>query len=279
VLPAGSYVDSAILLREVAELGLKQSQVLVDPRARVITSADIDWERSTDLVGRIGSTGSGTGAAVLGRIARGAGGLPRSVSAAESPEIAPYVEDTAPALDEALKNSERIIIEGTQGFGLSPIHGDAWPNCTSRDTTAAAFIAEAGLSPRWVDQIYLVIRCHPIRVGGNSGPLLGETTWESVATEAGGQIDPELTSVTRKTRRIARFDSEVVRRAIRANSPTAVVLNHVDYIDRSVREKQFLSARCIEFIDRVEQQTGMHISEVGTGPNTFVPLSERRLVA
>jgi adenylosuccinate synthase len=279
VLPPGSYIEPALFLREVAELGLEPSQVLIDPRARVIRPEHIEWEKSNNLLGRIGSTGSGTGAAVLSRIARGAKGFPASVAATEVPAIASYINETAPFFDAVLMNGERILVEGTQGFGLSPIHGDAWPNCTSRDTTAAAFISEAALSPRCVDQIYMVIRSHPIRVGGNSGPLSRETTWENVAREAGGQIDPELTSVTRKTRRIANFDADVVKRAILANSPTAIILNHIDYLDRSVYGQQFLSDRCIEFVEHVQKQIGLPISEVGTGPNTFVSLHERRLVA
>jgi len=64
-----------------------------------------------------------------------------------------------------------VIIEGTQGFGLSLLHAADYPYVTSRDTTAAAFVSEAGLSPLDVDDIVLVLRAFPIRVGGNSGPF------------------------------------------------------------------------------------------------------------
>ena len=55
----------------------------------------------------------------------------------------------------------------------------------SRDTTAAAFLAEAGLSPFDVDDIVMVLRAFPIRVAGDSGPLPEETTWPEIASNGG----------------------------------------------------------------------------------------------
>ena len=88
---------------------------------------------------------------------------------------------------EHLEAGQRIIIEGTQGFGLSLLHSKYYPFVTSRDTTAAAFVSEAGLSPLDVDDIVLVLRAFPIRVGGNSGPLPNEIDWDTVTSESGQQ--------------------------------------------------------------------------------------------
>ena len=144
-----------------------------------------------------------------------------------------------------------MVVEGTQGFGLSLLHGGFWPKATSRDTTAAAFLAEAGLSPLDVDDVTLVIRCHPIRVAGNSGPLPGQTSWEHIAAEAGTMEDiQELTTVTAKVRRVGRFDPEIVRRAIQANQPTRIVLNHLDYVDPEVRDRS-LTAKARTFVEMV----------------------------
>jgi adenylosuccinate synthase len=266
VLPAGSYIDVELLRREIAEVGLPESQLVIDPRAQIICPEDSDWEARAHLMDKIGSTGSGTGAAVLARLARGASGLPAAKSAAEVPELRSFIADATPILRDSLARGERIVIEGTQGFGLSPIHGDAWPHCTSRDTTAAAFVSESGLSPIDVDDIVLVIRCHPIRVAGESGPLPNETEWQSIGREAGAPREIlELTSVTKKVRRVARFDEEVVLRAISVNAPTRIVLNHLDYVDWGARER--LTEKAVRFISATEQRIGHRISLIGVGPD------------
>jgi len=269
VLPAGSYIDVGVLFREVAEVGLAARQLVIDPRAHVIRTEHVEWERKAHLVENIGSTGSGTGAAVISRYARCAASIPHGTEAGEIADLLPFVRDTAPILDAALKDGRRILIEGTQGYGLSPIHGDAWPKCTSRDTTAAAFLSEAGLSPIVVDEIVLVLRCHPIRVAGDSGPLAGETCWDEIAASAGIAGDlREFTSVTHKVRRVGVFDPELVRRAIVANAPTSIVLNHLDYVDSAVAGRASLTPKAVDFVRAVETAIGRSIDFVGTDGRT-----------
>lgn len=158
------------------------------------------------------------------------------------------------------------MIEGTQGFGLSLLHGGYWPNATSRDTSAAGLLSEAGLSPLDVDDVTLVLRYHPIRVAGNSGPLLNETTWEQVQ-RLSGRVDRliEYTTVTKKVRRIAQFDPELVRRAIEINRPTRIVLNHIDYID--VRASEGVrSPKLRDSIGIIEAAIRRRIDWLGVSP-------------
>jgi adenylosuccinate synthase len=273
VLPAGSYIDVALLFREMALVGLPASHLLIDPRAHIIRQDHVEWEKRAGLPQTIGSTGSGTGAAVLSRVARCSPSLPHATFASEVPELLPFLRETVSVLDGALRRGDRAVIEGTQGFGLSPVHGDAWPKCTSRDTTAASFVAEAGLSPLEVDQVILVLRSHPIRVAGDSGPLLNETTWASIAARAGAPIElAELTSVTQKLRRVALFDASIVRRAIAVNRPTQIVLNHLDHVDWAA---QFgVSRKALQFIGEVEREIGQTITGAGVGPLGVLPLQE-----
>jgi adenylosuccinate synthase len=270
VFPAGSYIDVDLLLKEMEELTFPPSQILVDPRAHLIRPEHIEWEKDADLVRTIGSTGSGTGAAVVSRVTRYASQHPLGLAAADNDVLAPYLAETGAIMADALAAGERILIEGTQGFGLSLFHADCWPKCTSRDTTAAGFLSEAGLSPLNVDRIFLVLRCHPIRVAGDSGPLPQETTWEAIAEAAGIEADlRELTSVTQKLRRVGLFDSTIVRRAIRANSPTDVILNHLDYVDRS--NGADLSPKAVAFVKTVEDRIGRNIDWIGMGPLSIEP--------
>jgi adenylosuccinate synthase len=174
----------------------------------------------------------------------------------------------------ALNQNRWIVIEGSQGFGLSLLHGGYYPRATSRDTTAGTFLGEAGLSPLDVEDVTLVLRAHPIRVAGNSGPLLNETTWERIAKSAGLPDGyNELTTATRKVRRVGQFDAAMVRQAIQINNPTHIVLNHFDYVDPGVREHRF-NVNALAFLKKLENDIGREIDFVGTGPATLVPRKE-----
>jgi len=117
------------------------------------------------------------------------------------------------------------------------------------------------------DEVVLVVRAFPIRVAGNSGPLPEETSWMGVQ-DAGGHNHPieELTSVTRRTRRVGRFHAGIVRTAIAANNPTRIVLNHVDYVDHRICLSGQLTAQGTEFVRRVERECGRRVDAVGLGP-------------
>ncbi len=176
VIPPGSYLHVSTLLAEIRRKGVN-SQVAVDPDAWVIEDRDVQAESHAGLTNAIGSTGTGTGAALIRRIQR----TERGTFARDVPQLQPYLKETNELLSNAIRNQQRIIVEGTQGFGLSLLHSRLYPYCTSRDTVAAAFVAEAGLSPIDVDEIVLVIRAFPIRVAGSSGPLPDEIDWERLS--------------------------------------------------------------------------------------------------
>jgi adenylosuccinate synthase len=265
ILGPGSYIDERLVLDEIARVGLGPTRVMIDPRATLITEHDRAAEAAGPLGPRIGSTCSGTGAAVQKRTER------RSIDdlVGASRELAPFVRDTTDLLRDLVATGDRVIVEGTQGFGLSLIHSPHFPHVTSRDTTAAAALAEAGLSPMDVDEVALVLRAHPIRVAGNSGPFNAEElTWDQVATEGGHDGLAEFTSVTGKLRRVARFDAELVRRAIAVNQPSLIVLNHVDYVDAAARHG--LTAKAARFVDEVAGAIDRRIDFVGLGPDRLL---------
>jgi adenylosuccinate synthase len=60
---------------------------------------------------------------------------------------------------------------------------------------------------------------------------------------------------------VARFDSELVGRAITINNPTRIVFNHLDYIDSNQS-----SSKVREFIETVESELGRKLDYVGFGP-------------
>lgn len=270
VLCAGSYIDPDILHDEIARTGLSPGRLLIDPNAMIITEQDRLEEQTDSLRQSIGSTLSGTGAAVRRRISRKS-----SVRLAKHDNsLRQFVTPVVPFMRAHLADGDRVLIEGTQGFGLSLLHAADYPYTTSRDTTAAAFVSEAGLSPLDVDDIVLVLRAFPIRVGGNSGPLPKEITWQIISDESASPLPIlEYTSVTREVRRVACFDSDVVRHAIMANTPTCIVLNHLDYIDSSCRYSNSLSEKTLSFVRQIESLIEVHIDYLGFGPSSLMKRS------
>jgi adenylosuccinate synthase len=84
---------------------------------------------------------------------------------------------------------------------------------------------EVGFSPRLINNIILALRTFPIRVGGPSGPFAEEFSWEEIATFLGAPgILREFALVTKRLRRVARFDLEAVKLACNYNRPTRLAL-------------------------------------------------------
>jgi adenylosuccinate synthase len=268
-IAAGCVVDEAVLLRELDMLGIERDNIVVDPRAVVVTEADREKERQA-LTG-IGSTCSGTGAALIRRMNRANDeGL-----AKDSIEINVRcrVETVTPLLHKAISDGKDIIIEGTQGFALSLLHGQDYPYVTSRDTTAAAFAMEVGLSPFLIDKVVMVVRTFPIRVGGPSGPFANEISWEEVANIGSApEVKTEFTSVTKKLRRVAHFDMQAVQTACSYNRPTSLAvmgLDRMDHTNSGVLEQTDLSPMAKQFLVDLEKATGVPVEFAGTGFGTF----------
>ena len=262
---AGSYIDLDILLREIHETGVGPDRLIIDPDAVIITEEIKQREAQGGLIGKIGSTGSGTGAAVVARINREESLL----FASDIHKISSFIQNVPDALRISLEKKERIILEGTQGFGLSPLHSRKFPYVTSRDTTASAFLSETGLSPLDVDEIFLTIRTFPIRVSGNSGPLEREITWEKIGQEGGfSDFFHEKTSVSKKIRRVSRFCPDVVRNAIVVNKPTNIIMNHVDYL--CLKNDSKFKSKVANFINEVERSINRKINFIGLGQDSVI---------
>lgn len=278
VLPAGSYIDVEVLMAEIEELAYPRNRIRISPHARIVRPEHREWERDAGLTVSIGSTGSGVGGAVMASVARGAANLQLPFQAAcEEARLKSLIDDDVPHwLRRHLEYGGRVVVEGTQGFGLSLIESGYWPKVTSRCTTAAGALSEACLSPIDVDDITLVVRSFPIRVAGHSGPLAGETTWESVAKQAGKGDDlREYTTVTKRLRRVAYFDPRIVRHALDVNRPTRLVMNHLDFVGR---QHELDDTRTVlgKFISQTEVCLGREIDWFGFSPLSFIEKAKYR---
>ena len=137
LLPAGSYLDVDVLKSEIARLDFPRDRIRISAFARIVTEQHKRWEAASGLSRGIGSTGSGVGAAVMASVARGAGNFELGgFQAADHPDLEPFLCDASDHLRGRLDAGYRVIVEGTQGFGLSLLEGGYWPKATSRSTTA-----------------------------------------------------------------------------------------------------------------------------------------------
>jgi adenylosuccinate synthase len=268
-ISAGCAVDEAVLLHEVEMLNIERERIIVDPRAVLVTEEDRQIEGAR-LTG-IASTFSGTGAALVRRMSR----QPdvRLVKDCRAILSRCRVETVARLLHHALDDGGDVIVEGTQGFALSLLHGPDYPFVTSRDTTAAGFAMEVGLSPRQIDKIVMVLRTFPIRVGGTSGPFADEISWEEVRDISGApEVFAEYTSVTKRLRRVARFDMSALKLACNYNGPTSLAvmgLDRLQYANTGVTEREILTPKAQAFLQEIELATGVPVEFAGTGFGTF----------
>jgi adenylosuccinate synthase len=189
VIGPGAYVHLPTLNREVDMIREATGEdpfhrILIDQRACVHGEG---CEEESALANRhhlIGATGKGCAEAVVHKI------VDRGVRDLTMKRWHPEwnYTDTPEMLTKAYDEGASIMLEGTQGE-LLDFHLGPWPYVTSRQTTPAAWIAEAGLSPTLGYELVLVARTFPIRVAGNSGPLPGELTWPLLAREVNRKLN------------------------------------------------------------------------------------------
>jgi len=283
LLGPGMTLNVESLLAEIQECAISPDRLFIDPQVMIIEEEDLKAEQ--ELVAMIASTGRGGGAAAARRIRGRKPGFVRL--ARDIPELRPYVGETAPyrgstakRLEIAYRKGSSILLEGTQGSGLSLFHG-AYPYVTSRDTNVAGCLSEAGISPSRVRRILLVIRPTPIRVGnpdptpsGNSetsGPMKHPVNFQKIAELAGLNSDDvlkfEKTSTTKRDRRVGWFEWDQFRHACSLNAPTDIVLTFADYIDaKNLNARRFeqLTDDTIKFIEELERVAQAPVSLINT---------------
>ena len=270
LIPAGGLVDLDILRSEIEGLRLDNSRVGIDRNAMVITPEDREQERRLALGERLSSTLCGVGSAVARRALRSDDVDLAASAATSNPWLRPFLTDVSAEANSAVDCGKKVLIEGTQGSGLSLYHTLYYPKATSRDTNAAGFVSEVGLSPRLVTNVVVVFRTFPIRVfGAQAGPLRDEITWEQLQEESSSPAPlHEYTSVTRKLRRLGRFDWSAAQRAVTLNRPTQLALNFVDYLafeNRAACHWDSLTLNARKFTQQLEG-LGVPVRYIGTGP-------------
>lgn len=207
-LNGGAVINHEILKREMDEFPVN---VVLHPAAARI-DADCLFEDQGN-VAYMASTGQGIGPALVRKLQR-------------------RPEAVVGGTGHSIELHKRIVfMEVSQGFSLG-INSGFYPHVTTRECTVAQGLADAGLSPFDLREVLMCVRTFPIRVGnteGSSGPHYPdqrEVTWEELGQQ------PEYTTVTKRVRRVFTWSDQQFRLALRANRPSAIFLNFVNYLNR-----------------------------------------------
>lgn len=254
-MTAGAIIDNDILFDEANRYpGIP---IYVHAKAVLVNSLDKERE-SYGTVAAVAGTQSGAGSALARKIIRD----PEAVWEHwfNSPGQAPpniYIWEDSTTLNGW--EDVRYFMEVSQGFSLG-IHSHFYPKVTSRECTVMQGIADARLPPKSVKRTYMSVRTFPIRVGNYNGYSSGgwyadqqEVSWADVG------VVPELTTVTKRQRRIATFSIMQFMDALRANDPDFVFVNFLNYLtDEAARGK---------FITRIKDRGGRPVIG-GYGPES-----------
>ncbi len=140
--------------------------------------------------------------------------------------VLPLITDTGQEIHEAIRQGQRVLLEGAQGALLDIDHG-TYPFVTSSNTTAAGAATGTGIGPTALETILGVVKAYTTRVG--SGPLPTE-----LAAELGDRLRKlggEYGATTGRPRRCGWFDAVVVRYGARVNGLTGLALTKLDVLD------------------------------------------------
>lgn len=255
LLGPGSVVDLERLAEEIhlARDELRGKHLIIHPQAAILRSYH---SLAEEALVKIGSTMKGTSEAVIEKMRRDinqkptaglSNGIVHNTLEKSLYEAQMSLAVSSEQYDEAIGASDKLLLEGAQGFSLG-IHTDFYPYTTSRDVSTAQLLADCRVPfPHRNDRFRVmgVCRTYPIRVAnrfdglgrqiGTSGPCYPdqkEINWSEVGR------DPELTTVTKLPRRIFTFSYHQVAGAAKVCGVNTVALTFCDYLpDSDAMEK------------------------------------------
>lgn len=273
LLGPSSVINVDILFDEMEKLGTAPGQLVIHPRATIIRAGHIRQEREAGLL-KIGSTNQGVGTARADKLMRDKDVL----FAADVPALEPFLGDTVFLANAILDRGDTILCEMTQGFDLDLEHGIHPHYCTSKMINPAMAMAEAGVSPKMVGDIYGVIRPYPIRVNnreGSSGPYAEspEISWDLVKLRCECPIElQEMTTTTKLPRRVFEFSHYRMQHFTQVCRPDFLCLqfvNYLNWIDYKGTYYSNLSEETTEFIEMLEKNYAP-VSYIGTSEEDMI---------
>ena len=267
VVGSGVAVDPEVLREEIKTYDTEYEvakRVVIDYRCPVILPKYRGREAaSAHLSDVVGSTRSGTGVALAEYRLRTA------ELAGNHPYLERFAGDVAAMLNKACRNGEKVLIEGSQGTHLSLALTRDYPYCTSDNCTSVAFADDVGLSWKHIEEVVMVLKAVPSRVG--AGPLPNEMSVEE--QDRLGIAEYGVTT-GRRRRKSMEMPWEYVAEAVMLNGPTQIALTFCDHLDPEFTDISKPTDKVLGLIDRIERETGVPVTIIEAG-KSMTAIAER----
>jgi len=280
LIGAGVLVDTQRFLEEVEMTGVSD-RIYVDMRCTIIEEQHKKEDTGANSK-KIGTTGSGCGPANAARVNRVA------KQAKKVPELKDYLADVPQLINEAIDEGREVLVEASQGFGLSLYYGN-YPYVTSKDTSASTAAADIGIGPTKVDDVYVIYKAYMSRVGEdpfihylNDDDVKSSKLWSKVLERAEdegheGSVNEKLArylgevgTVTGRPRKVGAFDFELGRYSAKVNGATQICITCLDKLFPEcygVNSPDKLSGEALEHVKNIEDQIGVKATLISTGPD------------
>jgi adenylosuccinate synthase len=139
--------------------------------------------------------------------------------------LRPYVADASLLVDRALRDGQRVLLEGAQGTLLDLDHG-TYPFVTSSNPIAGAAATGIGIGPTRIDEVLGVAKAYVTRVGEGPFPTAIQGRDQARVRELGA----EYGTTTGRERRCGWLDLVGLRFAVRINGITSLALTKLDVL-------------------------------------------------
>ncbi len=140
-------------------------------------------------------------------------------------EIKKFVCDTSLLLEEEMEKNSKILFEGAQGVMLCLDHG-TYPYVTSSSPTGASVPLNAGMAPRFIDNVLGICKAYTTRVGEGPFPTEIDGELAHYIRERGH----EYGTVTKRPRRVGYLDCVALNYARRISGINSLALMLFDVL-------------------------------------------------
>ncbi len=139
--------------------------------------------------------------------------------------LSPYITDTSTILYNAIKNKEKILMEGAQGIMLDIDHG-TYPYVTSSNPVTGGVAIGAGVPINSIEKTIGVAKAYTTRVGEGPFPTELKDKLGDTLREKGG----EYGVTTGRPRRCGWLDLVALKYAVRISGINAIALTKLDVL-------------------------------------------------
>lgn len=139
--------------------------------------------------------------------------------------IRPFVRETEPLIQQAVRAGKKVLFEGAQGTFLD-LDSGTYPYVTSSHPISGGACLGTGIGPRAIDNVLGVCKAYTTRVGGGPFPTeLHEEIGETIR-----QKGKEFGTVTGRKRRVGWLDLVVLKHSCSLNSMSGLVITRLDIL-------------------------------------------------